>query len=296
MELGFKKQYIDKIKEQKHLIAFQKMILDITFDFMDINQENFDERVNNLLESIDQFFEADRSYLFTINVKKDTIIYSHEWCATGIREEVGTINEIPMVTYSWWFDQLEKNNTVHIEDVTSMPEAASAERDKLLKQEVKSLLSVPIVVDGETLAFIGIDTVTIRKKWIEEDIELLHIMANILSRGFSQLNQLAEINFLADHDTLTGLPKRLLLTKKLEKGIQKARLQKHSVSILFINLDGFKRINDTLGYHQGNDLLKQVSERLLSVFSKEDSVYRTDGDQFFCISVIIKTRKNLILS
>lgn len=270
--------YLDKTKD--YLIKFQKMILDITFDFMNIEQENFDERVNALLESIGKFFGADRAYLFTINIEKDNLVYSHKWCATGIKEEIRTIEETSFVKYAWWFDQLEQNSIVHIRDVNSMPEAASQERAELLRQEVKSLISVPITVDGETLAFIGIDTVVIAREWTEEDVELLHIMSNILSRGFSQLNQLAEIKYLADHDTLTGLPNRLLLTKKFERGIQKARREDKSISILFINLDGFKRINDTLGYHKGNDLLKQVSERLLSVFSKGDSVYRTDGDQF----------------
>lgn len=278
MDLDMSKLYLDKTKD--YLIEFQKMILGTTFDFMNINQENFDERVNYLLESIGQFFGVDRAYLFTVNNEENTIIYSHEWCEIGIKQEIGTINEIPSCTYPWWFEQLQLNEIVQIADVEDMPEAASAEQSELNRQEVKSLISVPVVVDDKICAFIGINTVRVTREWTKEEIEILHIMSNVLSQGLSQLTQLAKIKFMAEYDSLTGLPNRALFVKRLNQGILKANTQNHLISVLFINLDGFKRINDTLGYHQGDELLKQVAERLLGAVNQKESVCRTDGDQF----------------
>lgn len=278
MDGDIKDIYSDKSKD--YIIEFQQMILEITFEFMNITQENYDERVNHLLESIGLFFEMERTYLFSLNYKNNTMIYSHEWCNDGVDPLVGIDKEIPLDIYPWWLEQLNKNNIIHVEDVNLMPPEASVERKHLRKQGIKSIISVPISVDGQIEAYIDIDSVKFVKTWSAEDIKLIHIMAKILSKGITQINHVNEISFMLNHDLLTSLPNRLLLTTKLEKDIEKTRLNKQPFSLLFINLDGFKRINDTLGYHQGNDLLKQAAERLRSLFKKEDIVYRTDGDQF----------------
>lgn len=87
-----------------------------------------------------------------------------------------------------------------------------------------------------------------------------------------------EATHLAHHDALTGLPNRLLLTDRLNQGIFRANREGTSISILFVDLDGFKTINDTLGHDQGDELLRQVSKRFLSIVRKKDTVSRCGGD------------------
>ena len=89
-----------------------------------------------------------------------------------------------------------------------------------------------------------------------------------------------EVTFLAYHDALTGLPNRLLLTDRLKQGILRANRQETLISIMFIDLDGFKIINDTLGHDQGDQLLKQFAERLSDIVRKSDTVCRIGGDEF----------------
>jgi len=272
--------YIDKIKANNYLINFQKMVLDISFEFMNINQEKFDGKVNNLLGKMGSFFHVDRTYLFTINHNNDTMTYSNEWCNTGINPELSSIKEIPLDVFPWWLDQLNKNKLVHVEDVNNMPDEAISEQGQLYRQGVKSLVSVPIIVEGKIQAFIGIDSVKSTKKWSEENIELLYIMANIISNGISQVNSDKKIDFMAYHDSLTGLPNRLLLTKQVNQGILRPNCEETSIAIMFLDIDGFKMINDNLGHDQGDELLIQVSRRLLNAVSKSDSVSRLGGDEF----------------
>ena len=285
--------YISKMKEKNYKIAFQKMVLDISFEFMSINQENFDEKVNKLLGNIGSFFNVDRTYLFTINHNNGTMTYSNEWCNIGISPEVGTIEEIPIEVFPWWIDQLNKNNLVYVEDVNVMPAEASAEQDQLYRQDVKSLISVPIIVEGRIQAFIGIDSVTSTKRWTEENIELLYIMAKILSSGITHINYHKKIDFMAYHDPLTGLPNRLLLTDRVNQGILRASRQETLISIMFIDLDEFKMINDTLGHDQGDELLKQISRRMLSIVRKDDTVCRLGGDEFVLYLNNYKNEHNL---
>jgi len=82
------------------------------------------------------------------------------------------------------------------------------------------------------------------------------------------------------HDALTGLPNRVLLRDRGEQAIAIARRSGDSVGMLLLDLDRFKEINDTLGHHQGDALLRGVAERLVSAAREGDSVVRLGGDEF----------------
>lgn len=102
-----------------------------------------------------------------------------------------------------------------------------------------------------------------------------------------------EVTFMAYHDALTGLPNRLLLTDRVNQGILRASRKETLISIMFIDLDEFKMINDTLGHDQGDELLKQVSRRLLNVVRKQDTVSRLGGDEFILYLNDYKAEENL---
>jgi diguanylate cyclase (GGDEF)-like protein/PAS domain S-box-containing protein len=88
-----------------------------------------------------------------------------------------------------------------------------------------------------------------------------------------------QVRRLAYFDTLTGLPNRLLFTEQLIKALAQAERHNQQLAVLFIDLDDFKRVNDTLGHGAGDDLLKQIGERLAGSIRSLDSVTRQDtGD------------------
>ncbi len=92
-----------------------------------------------------------------------------------------------------------------------------------------------------------------------------------------------KVSYLAYFDTLTGLPNRLLLTDRVNQAIKLANRHEIPISIMFIDLDRFKIINDTLGHNQGDELLKQVATRLSRIARKNDTISRLGGDEFIIL-------------
>jgi diguanylate cyclase (GGDEF)-like protein/PAS domain S-box-containing protein len=89
-----------------------------------------------------------------------------------------------------------------------------------------------------------------------------------------------EMSHLAQHDALTDLPNRLLLNDRLSQAISLARRNRSQLAVLFLDLDGFKHINDSLGHSVGDKLLQSVAERLSACVRKSDTVSRQGGDEF----------------
>ena len=92
-----------------------------------------------------------------------------------------------------------------------------------------------------------------------------------------------KIRELAYFDSLTGLANRLLLKDRLIHIMAHARRQKTQLAILFIDLDGFKKINDTLGHKSGDEVLKNVAQRMLGAVRDVDTVARFGGDEFIVV-------------
>lgn len=280
MKSDMDKIYKDKIKENNYQIEFQKIILDAAFEFMDLNQENFNGKVDKLLKDIGSFLNVDRTYLFTLDYSENTMTYSNEWCRVGINSQVDTIKEVPLEVFSWWMDQLDRNKLVYIEDVDAMPFIAIEEQRQLKRQDVKSLISVPVMSEGKIQAFIGIESVLSMKKWTEENIELLYTMANILSRGIIQIASDKKVKFLALYDKLTKLPNRVLFEERVSSAIELSKDTGKLISVVFMDLDNFKSVNDIIGRTGGDELLKQVAKSLSQVIRESDTVSRFSGDEF----------------
>ncbi|MDP9900826.1 diguanylate cyclase domain-containing protein [Variovorax ginsengisoli] len=128
----------------------------------------------------------------------------------------------------------------------------------------------------------------------EADLAPLPVVRNDeighLTRAFNRLlsrladNQ-AALQRLASHDHLTGLPNRQLLTDRLRQALAQAERHAMPVSVLYLDLDGFKQINDTLGHEAGDQALREIAYRLRGLVRPTDTVARIGGDEFVLLAV-----------
>jgi diguanylate cyclase (GGDEF)-like protein/PAS domain S-box-containing protein len=105
--------------------------------------------------------------------------------------------------------------------------------------------------------------------------------------ALKDLTEIININrkvaFIASHDTLTGLPNRILLKDRLEQAINRASREKLNFAVLFIDLDGFKKINDGMGHICGDLVLQEVAKRLNNWIRKSDTISRWGSDEFIIL-------------
>jgi diguanylate cyclase (GGDEF)-like protein len=103
-----------------------------------------------------------------------------------------------------------------------------------------------------------------------------------------------QVTHLAHHDGLTGLPNRTLFYDRLNQAIARAKRDKESVAVLFLDLDGFKKINDTLGHASGDVLLIEAAKRIQSCVRESDTVARMGGDEFTAILCNVGNGKEIV--
>ncbi len=107
---------------------------------------------------------------------------------------------------------------------------------------------------------------------------------------------LEQLSFQAYHDSLTGLPNRLLFMHRLERAVNRAERSHGLTGILFLDLDNFKIINDSLGHQIGDQLLIAVAERLQSCVREKDTVARLGGDEFTIVMENVHSNQDVLLA
>ena len=114
----------------------------------------------------------------------------------------------------------------------------------------------------------------------EAETRLIDIATRIAGIAIERKQSEDRIQFLANHDALTGLPNRSLLNDRLSQAILNAERYDHWVTVAFIDLDNFKVVNDSLGHNAGDELLKTVASRMVACLRTTDTVVRLGGDEF----------------
>jgi diguanylate cyclase (GGDEF)-like protein len=109
--------------------------------------------------------------------------------------------------------------------------------------------------------------------------------ALLMCEEMEELN--AELRQLAHHDTLTGLPNRAFLIERLEQALGLSRQEGKRVAVLYLDLDHFKEVNDTLGHAVGDDLLRVAADRLQAAIRAGDTLARLGGDEFAVVQTDI---------
>lgn len=183
---------------------------------------------------------------------------------------------------------IRMRETVINQDVLTNPKMAPW-REAAVKTGYQSSIALPLISDKRMLGSLSIYSGE-SNAFGEEEVLLLKELAGDLAYGIETLrtrirNDAAEkkIEFLAYHDPLTDLPNRVLLRDRFDQAVALANRECSGVAVLFLDLDNFKHVNDSLGHVVGDKLLIRVAERLRLCVRGTDTISRQGGDEFIIL-------------
>jgi diguanylate cyclase (GGDEF)-like protein len=229
------------------------------------------EMVANLARSIPAIVDCDRSAVALTDdaARSATIMAVHGYDAETEALLLNTV--VPF--------ESELIDHIRFYDLASAPPFLA---ELMHAAGLVAILAVPIAIDGATAASL-IAAVTRNPDRLRPTPELdekLRGLAGQASTVMRNARLVEQIRHQALHDSLTGLPNRALILDRVEQMLNRSRRNRTPSAALFLDLDGFKKVNDTFGHEVGDRLLESVAARLTATLRESDTIGRLGGDEF----------------
>jgi diguanylate cyclase (GGDEF)-like protein len=145
---------------------------------------------------------------------------------------------------------------------------------------VRSAMAAPVRERGEVVGSLVVATHVAGRRYSRAEREVLLAFAEHASLALTDARTVGDAMHHAFHDALTGLPNRVLLLDRLAQALARASRSGTDVAVLFLDLDGFKTVNDSLGHAAGDELLQAVGARIAACVRAGDTAARFGGDEF----------------
>ncbi|MFQ3636719.1 MAG: PAS domain S-box protein [Cyanobacteriota bacterium] len=202
----------------------------------------------------------------------------HEWVHEGTIPCMANWQNQLYATHGLarWYEQFKLGKSVG----GIVREFPKAEQEVLAADGVRSSLMVPIFIEEEFWGFIGLDDCHAERQWSASEESSLRAIAASLGGAIKRQRTEEKMRYQAFHDALTGLPNRMMFNRHLYFTLSRARRRQEPFAVVFLDLDRFKTINDTLGHAVGDRLLEQATHRLTYCLREEDTIARWGGDEF----------------
>ena len=219
---------------------------------------------------------------FSDGQKNLNLIY--EWCAPGIELQKGTATNLDASKITEWLsvNNILRQGNICIADVAATSEE-SMEKEYMDNCNIRSMILNPLLNQDCVIGLMGFENVNSTICFKEHHKETLKVLAHMLSDIVLKVEAEKEIKYRANYDALTGLPNRAMFMSQLRRDIHMAKRSEKLVGVVFVDIDSFKYLNDTLGHDGGDSLLLKIGERISSSLRIYDIVARFGGDEFVII-------------
>lgn len=178
--------------------------------------------------------------------------------------------------------RMEASRAVAVADLRTEPELAAYRREYFEPNKVLSVLAAPFRRDGRVRGFLLAES-RIERQWSEEDESFISSAADFISLALAAADRRSaqrRLHELATLDHLTRLPNRHAFQEYVDRALADAAVAGTRTGLLFVDLDRFKAVNDSLGHHAGDVVLQEMAQRLAECTRDGDWVARLAGDEF----------------
>lgn len=243
--------------------------------------------ISKVLEILGSAAQADRVYIYQNHPHLDTgfpaMSMRHEWTQTNIYPSMDQPHwqnqRYDEHGFTRWYRAFQAGQPIR-GAIHTFPES---ERVLLALDNIRSILMVPIFIDQDLWGYIGFDACHEVRGWTAGEESILVTIAASIGGALKRRHTEEQMRHQAFHDPLTGLHNRIAFNQRLPLVVSAARRSRSLIAVMFLDLDRFKNINDTLGHTIGDELLIQATQRLKKCLRKDDMLSRWGGDEFTLI-------------
>ncbi len=228
--------------------------------------------IHNLLAIINNYFGADRCYIFEIDYEKNIIINTYEYVNDGVIAQKDKLQKVPLEAVTQWIKIFKEEKPYYISDINQ--EKGTEAYDILREQNVSKLIAVPLKRDGDIIGFLGVDNPTNHY----DDATLLSSIQYFVTNSLEKKAQQEKLHYLSYRDMLTNIYNRNKYISMVEN--TKGQILKN-VGVAYIDINGLKAMNDNYGHSKGDMLICTAAAVLTDVFP--DNCYRVGGDEFVIV-------------
>ncbi|MGB3989604.1 MAG: EAL domain-containing protein [Acetivibrionales bacterium] len=268
-----------KLLENAYQISFQELVAEISTHYISVGEKGFDQVTSETLRRTSEFLMTDGIFIYLLNEEKDKITCSYSW-TNGQNSTDANFKEIVLSDYPYLKRMFSTANSLEIYDIDDLPPNEYDDIVHITDGQVKSLLILPIENNDNVYGYLMLQSIKKNMAWGTIDKNNLMIISNIIAGTIERIEQEKQINFMAYYDTLTGLPNRTLFRDRLNRCVLLAERRSEIIAVIFMDLDSFKNVNDTLGHEGGDELIIEVARKLSAALRKSDTVSRFGGDEF----------------
>lgn len=288
--LHIRRLYARRLLDNEQEMNFQKEISSVSAKFLTATAEDIEDKISYLLSIAGNYFRGDRVYIFLFSEDRKSMNYCYEWCAPDVKPALGLTESIDPSDYPWLMSRILGGEFVYIQDTSRLEAQASAEKELFTKRNIRSLMNISILNEKGPIGFLGINSKKITENWNSSHQNMLRLLSNLLSDTFERIDFEKSIHLMAFYDPLTELPNRFYLNQRLEKSISESKNPPSLTAILFLDIDSFVHINETIGHSAGNLFLREVGRRLRqSIRDERDFLTRFGGDEFILVLSSLET-------
>ncbi|MEF8894586.1 PAS domain-containing protein, partial [Halodesulfurarchaeum sp.] len=283
-----RKEYEQQLMEQRdrleYLESLENQLTEFSRDLIAANPESLEEKIADGLASLGELADADRSYVFQIDYGDETLSNTHEWTADGIEPQIDDVQDLPLDAVPWLVGNLENDESVTIPVVSELPPEASALREILEGQDIRSLIVSPMFSEGTLIGFIGFDWVEKQEGWSEEFVDLLRISGEMIAAKLQQESQRHELERVKERLELAvegadiGVWDWDMETDEVTRHVNLREMLGYSPAEFGSRLPGWEQLVHPEGISKHDEVLREHIENRTEFYEWEYRLRAKSGD------------------
>lgn len=173
------------LEELRQMTNLQEILMRISTHYINVPINDLNQIVYDSLGDIAQFASADRAYIFRYDFKHQVCRNTYEWCAEGVASQIDELSSIPLSEMPFWLSRHKKGECIEIEDVEIIED--EKQKARLKNEGIKSLITLPLMDEGNVLGFVGFDLIRNQRTFRIEEKNVLSLFAQMLVNVHNRL-------------------------------------------------------------------------------------------------------------